>query len=189
MNFLKKPTVAVILTAGIVLCSTLVSVNTKLEDKCRDVNAIFYDGVTISGQDYPAMAAPIKELCAITDDILLISGNYGIDTEELSSALSDLELAIQYSDDDINYLGYCYDDFLSALRSVETKLQNTGLSDRHIAALADYSLQVADCVATVEEGAVGYNEYVRSFLRSYDKFPTDMWAELTGIWFPGYFNA
>lgn len=189
MNFFKRPYVAVVLSAVIVLCSTLVSINVKLENKCRDVSAIFYDGVRVSGYDYPAMAAPIKELCSLTDDIILIANNYGIDTEPLSSALSDLELAMQYSDDDVNYIGSCYSSFFKGLRSVENQLQNTGLSERHQTAMADYSVRIEACASSVTEGATGYNEYVRNFLRSYDKFPTDMWADLTGTWFPGYFDA
>lgn len=188
MNFFKRPFVAVVLSAVIVLCSTLVSINVKLDSKCRDVNAIFYEGVTVSGYDYPAMAAPIKELCTLTDDIILVANNYGIDTEPLAYALDDLELAIQYSDDDVNYIGSCYSDFFKELRAVETQLHNTGLSERHTTAMADYSAQIEECSSAVAEGAAGYNEYVRDFLRSYDKFPTDMWADLTGIWFPGYFN-
>lgn len=189
MNFFKRPFVAVVLSALIVLCSTLVSVNVKLENKCRDVSAIFYDGVRVSGCDYPAMAAPIKELCSLTDDIILIANNYGIDTNSLSSTLSDLELAMRYSDDDVEYIGICYSDFLKELRSVENQLQNTGLSERHQTAMEDYSVRIEDCATTVTEGAAGYNKYVQNFLRSYDKFPTDMWAELTGTWFPGYFDA
>ena len=41
MNFFKRPAVAVILTVLIVLCSTLVSINVKLQGKCDAVSDIF----------------------------------------------------------------------------------------------------------------------------------------------------
>ena len=189
MNFFKKPFVAVVLTVLIVVCSTLVSVNVKLQSKCDAVNDIFYDGVRISGVVYPAMAEPMKQLCTLTDDVILIANNYGIDTAELSRRLDDLDLAMQYSDNDMNYIGSCYGEFFKALRTVENQLQSTGLSERHQAAMDEYSVQIASCSETIAQGAVGYNERVRSFLKSYDKFPTSFWADVTGTWFPGYFNA
>ena len=115
MNFFKRPFVAVLLTVLIVVCSTLVSINVKLESKCGAVSDIFYEGVRISGVEYPAMAEPMKQLCALTDDIILIANNYGIDTGELSQRLDVLELAMQYSADDVNYIGSCYGDYFKAL--------------------------------------------------------------------------
>lgn len=189
MNFFKRPFVAFVLSALIVLCSTLISINVKLQSRCDAVNDIFYEGVSISGMAYPAMAEPMKQLCALTDDVILIAGNYGIDTGELSQRLEDLELAMQYSDDDVSYIGSCYGDYFKALRGVQNQLQNTGLSERHQTAMEGYSAQIGEYSAAIAQGAAGYNERVRSFLKSYDKFPTDYWASVTGTWFPGYFNA
>ena len=189
MNFFKRPFVAVLLTVLIVVCSTLVSINVKLESKCDAVSDIFYEGVRISGVEYPAMAEPMKQLCALTDDIILIANNYGIDTGELSQRLDALELAMQYSADDVSYIGSCYGEYFKALRSVENQLQSTGLSERHQAAMDAYSAQIAECSGIIAQGAAGYNEKVRSFLKSYDKFPTSFWADVTGAWFPDYFNA
>ena len=189
MNFFKKPFVAVVLSALIVVCSTLVSINVKLKSKCDAVSDIFYEGVRISRVEYPAMAEPMKQLCALTDDVVLIANNYGIDTGELAQRLDELKLAIQYSDNDVNYIGSCYGDFFKALRAVENQLQSTGLSERHQTAMDEYSAQIASCSETISQGAAGYNEKVRSFLKSYDKFPTNFWADVTGTWFPGYFNA
>lgn len=189
MNFFKRPIVAVVLSALIVVCSTLVSVNVKLQGKCDAVSDIFYDGVRISGVEYPAMDEPMKLLCTLTDDVILIANNYGIDTGELSQRLEDLERAMQYSDNDVNYVGSCYGEFFKALRSVENQLQSTGLSERHQVAMDEYSAQIASCSETIAQGAAGYNEKVRSFLKSNDKFPANFWAELTGTLFPGYFNA
>ena len=189
MNFFKRPFVAVVLSALIVVCSTLVSVSVKLESRCGAVSDIFYEGVRISGVEYPAMAEPMKQLCALTDDIILIANNYGIDTGELSQRLDALELAMQYSADDVNYIGSCYGEYFKALRIVESQLQSTGLSERHQAAMDEYSAQIETCSETIAQGAAGYDEKVRRFLKSYDKFPTSFWTEVTGTSLPGYFNA
>lgn len=189
MNFFKRPFVAVVLSALIVLCSTLVSINVKLQSKCDGVSDIFYDGVRISGVEYPAMAEPMKQLCALTDDVILIANNYGIDTRELSSFQTDLENGLLYWDWRLDALSERYGAFLKALRTVENQLQSTGLSERHQAAMDEYSAQIASCSGTIAQGAVGYNEKVRSFLKSYDKFPTSFWADVTGTLLPGYFNA
>lgn len=189
MKFLKRPFVAVVLSLLIVLCSTLVSINVKLQSKCDGVNDIFYKGVRISGVVYPPMAEPMKQLCALTDDIILIANNYGINTGELSRCLDNLELAIQYSANDVPYIGSCYGEYFKALRSVENQLQSTGLSERHQAAMDGYSSQIASGSETIAQGAAGYNEKVRAFLKSYNKFPTNFWAAVTGTSLPGYFNA
>lgn len=189
MKFFQRPFVAVVLSALIVLCSTLVSVDVKLQNRCDAVNDIFYEGTRVSGTEYPAMAEPMKQLCTLTDDVLLIAYNYGIDTGALSQRLDELESAMQYSDNDISYIGYCYGEFFKELRSVELQLQNTGLSERHQLAMDGYSTQIAECSAAITQGAAGYNERVRAFLKSFDKFPTNIWAGATGNWFPGYFET
>ena len=107
----------------------------------------------------------MKQLCTLTDDVILIANNYGIDTGELSQRLDELELAMQYSGD-VYYIGSCYGEFFKALRTVENQLQSTGLSERHQAAMDEYSVQIASCSETIAQGAVGYNERVRSFLKS-----------------------
>ena len=99
------------------------------------------------------------------------------------------ELAMQYSEDNVSYIVSCYGEYFKALRSVENQLQSTGLSERHQAAMDEYSAQIESCSVTIAQGAAGYNEKGRSFLKSYDKFPTSFWADVTGAWFPGYFYA
>ena len=189
MNLLRKRSVAIILSVLIVFCSTLISIGEKLEAKCGDVSAIFFDGVRISGVEYPAMAPAVKELCNVADDVILIAENYGIDTAAMAENLEYLELAVQYSSDEVQYIGSCYSDFLNELKAVLNLLDSAGLSQRHTTLMAEYNTVISDCMETVEQGAAGYNEAVRSFLRSYDKFPSAMWAEMTGTWFPGYFYS
>lgn len=188
MDFFKKRSVAVILAIIIVLCSTLISINVKLEAKCNEVSDIFYDGVKLNGVEYPSMATPVKELCSIGDNIITIANNYGIDTSDLSDELRYLRLAMQYSSDDVGYIGSCYSDYIKELKAIDAKLNDIDLSDRHTVTMAEYQLRIEECTETISQGASGYNEAVRVFLKSYDKYPTDFWAEMTNTYFPTYFG-
>lgn len=189
MKFFKKPGVAFVLTVLIVLCATLISINVKLQAKCDSINDIFYDGVKISGTEYPAMSTPINELCTIGDEVVLMANNYGLDTTDLSSNLRYLKWSMYYNSDDVNYIGSCYSDYIQALKSTVNELNSTGLSSRHSAALAEYETQIDEYTATVTEGAKGYNEAVRNFKKSYDKYPTNVWAAMSNTYFPGYFGS
>ncbi len=188
MKFFKKPSVAVFLSILLVYISTMTSISVKLTDKCIDVTDGFYDGVRVEGVDYPATYDSVKELCSISDEIILIAKNYGIDTEELSYALDGLESAMIYSSEDISYIGWCYDDFIQQLKLVDGQLGNTGLSQRHTAAMEEYSAQMSSALEATEKNSAAYNETVRAFIREYDRFPISTWANLTDTYFPGYFG-
>lgn len=188
MKFFKKPSVAVIVTILVVYISTMTSVGVKLTDKCIDVSGGFFDGVRVDGVDYPATYDSVKELCSICDEIIVIARNYGIDTEELYYAQDGLESAVAYSDDDISYIGWCYDDFIQQLKLVENQLHSTGLSQRHTAAMEEYSSEISAAIEATEKNGAAYNETVREFIREYDRFPISTWANFTGTYFPGYFS-
>lgn len=188
MNFFKKPRVALVLTVLLVWLATSVSIGAKLGNKCRDISNGFYDGVKIDGVDYAPVYDSVRELCYVSNDMIVIAKNYGIDTEELYYAQDGVESAISYSQDDIAYIGWCYDDFIEQLRLMENQLHSTGLSQRHTTAMEEYSQQISAETAAIEQNAAAYNETVKQFMRQYDKFPTDFWVEVTGISFPGYFG-
>ena len=71
---------------------------------------------------------------------------------------------------------------------MENQLNGTGLSQRHTAAMEEYSAEISAAVEATEENGAAYNETVREFIREYDRFPTSMWANLTDTYFPGYFS-
>ena len=188
MKFFKKPSVALITAILVVYISTMASVNIKLTDKCLDITDGFFDGVRVGGVDYPATYDSVKELCSVSDEMIIIANNYGINTDELYWAQDGLESAIAYSDDDISYIGWCYDDFIKQLKLVENQLLSTGLSQRHTAAMEEYTAQISAAIEATEANGAAYNETVREFIREYDRFPTSMWANLTDTYFPGYFG-
>lgn len=188
MKFFKKPSVAIVVTILVVYISTMVSINVKLTDKCIKITDGFYDGVRVSGVDYPAVYDSVKELCFLSGDMIVIAKNYGIDTEALYYAQDSLESAVSYSGDDISYIGWCYDDFIQQLRQMENQLHSTGLSQRHTAAMEEYSAEISSALEAIEVNGAAYNETVRDFIRKYDRFPISAWAGLTGTYFPGYFS-
>ncbi|MDD6089354.1 MAG: hypothetical protein PUB77_01590 [Clostridiales bacterium] len=186
MKFFKRPAVAVILTVIIVICSSLISVNAKLGSRCDRVIDGFYDGVRYNRENHPAIADQLQTLCSVADEMTVIAGNYGIDTAELSDTCNNLRLALRYSTKDISYIYAEYINFLSALRTAENALHSTGLSERHMSAMEGYSDTISACVELID-GAC-YNDTVRDFMRSYDKFPVRGWVEILGITFPEYFS-
>ena len=188
MKFFKKPGAAIFLSLLVVYLSTTISINAKLTDKCLDISDGFFVGVRVDGVDYPPVYDSVKELCSISDEMIIIAKNYGIDTEDLYYAQDWLESAMVYSPEEVSYIGSCYEDFIQQLKLVENQLLSTGLSQRHTAAMEEYSPQISAATAAVDENSAAYNETVRQFLREYDKFPTAQWAELTNTSFPGYFG-
>ena len=97
MKFFKKPGAAIFLSLLVVYLSTTISINAKLTDKCLDISDGFFVGVRVDGVDYPPVYDSVKELCSISDEMIIIAKNYGIDTEDLYYAQDWLESAMVYS--------------------------------------------------------------------------------------------
>lgn len=186
MDFFKKPAVAVILSLIVIFASTLISVSAKLNNKCDKITDGFYSGVRYKGENHDAIAEEITSLCAVTDEIVPIASNYGIDTAALSDSCQQLRALVSSGSRDIGGVYQVYSGFISALKDVEAQLHATGLSSRHEEAMSEYSDEIADCVDDINTAC--YNDSVREFLRKNDKFPTRNWADLLGISFPEYFS-
>ena len=186
MNFFKKPAVAVILSLIVIFASTLISVSAKLNNKCDKVSDGFYSGVKYKGEKHDAIADEICSLCAVSDDIVPIASNYGIDTASLSDSSQQLYTLVSSGSRDIGSVYQVYSEFITALKNVETQLHAAGLSSRHEEAMNEYSEEISSCVDDINTAC--YNDSVREFLRKYDKFPTRNWADFLGISFPEYFS-
>ncbi|MED9994149.1 MAG: hypothetical protein U0I98_06050 [Oscillospiraceae bacterium] len=186
MDFFKKPAVAVILSLIVIFASTLISVSAKLNNKCDKVTDGFYSGVRYKGENHDAIAEEISSLCAVTDEIVPIASNYGIDTAALSDSSQRLRALVSSGSRDIGSVYQTYSEFITALKDVEAQLHATGLSSRHEEAMSEYSDEIADCVDDINTAC--YNDSVREFLRKYDKFPTRNWADFLGVSFPEYFS-
>ncbi len=185
MKVLKKPAVAVLLAVLVVFGSTFLSAGLKLSGACADITDGFYDGLRIDGKNQPSIASSLRTLCDAADELAVVGSQYGHDTSALTENCSVLKKALASEDRDIGSLYLAYSDLYSALRSLESELEKSDLSDRHRDDLT--ALEKKTDEARVEIDNSGYNASVGLFLRKNDRFPARQFASLFHISFPAAF--
>ena len=183
MNFLKKPFVAVLLSALIICGSTLLSADIKLGRECQNITDGFYEGVVYENYQHKSIASQIRNICGAADGMVTIANNYDIDTDAVRAATDEMKNALTYGS--VSYLHYLYEDLLQALKPLEDQLSRAELSDRDAEGFAQYSSTISGAQSVIENS--GYNESVRTFLRDEIHFPADFFAELAGLELPELF--
>ena len=183
MNFLKKPFVAVLLSALIICGSTLLSADIKLGRECQNITDGFYEGVVYENYQHKSIASQIRNICGAADGMVTIANNYDIDTDAVRAATDEMKNALTYGS--VSYLHYLYEDLLQALKPLEEQLSRAELSDRDAEGFAQYSSTISGAQSVIENS--GYNESVRAFLRDEIHFPADFFAELAGVELPELF--
>lgn len=183
MNFLKKPFVAVLLSALIICGSTLLSADIKLGRECQNITDGFYEGVVYENYQHKSIASQIRNICGAADGMVTIANNYDIDTDAVRAATDEMKNALTYGS--VSYLHYLYEDLLQALKPLEDQLSRAELSDRDAEGFAQYSSTISGAQSVIENS--GYNESVRAFLRDEIHFPADFFAELAGVELPELF--
>ena len=183
MNFLKKPFVAVLLSALIICGSTLLSTDIKLGRECQNITDGFYEGVVYENYQHKSIASQIRNICGAADGMVTIANNYDIDTDAVRAATDEMKNALTYGS--VSYLHYLYEDLLQALKPLEDQLSRAELSDRDAEGFAQYSSTISGAQSVIENS--GYNESVRAFLRDEIHFPADFFAELAGLELPELF--
>ena len=183
MNFLKKPFVAVLLSALIICGSTLLSADIKLGRECQNITDGFYEGVVYENYQHKSIASQIRNICGAADGMVTIANNYDIDTDAVRAATDEMKNALTYGS--VSYLHYLYDDLLQAVKPLEDQLSRAELSDRDAEGFAQYSSTISGAQSVIENS--GYNESVRAFLRDEIHFPADFFAELAGVELPELF--
>ena len=184
MNFLKKPFVAVLLSALIICGSTLLSADIKLGKECQNITDGFYEGVVYENYQHKSIASQIRNICGAADGMVTIANNYDIDTDAVRAATDEMKNALTYGS--VSYLHYLYEDLLLALKPLEDQLSRAELSDRDAEGFTQYSSTISGAQSVIENS--GYNESVRAFLRDEIHFPADFFAELTGVELPELFE-
>ncbi len=185
MKFLKKPFAAVLLSIIIVLCSTVISINVKLNNKCESLIDKFYEGGIEQGFVVDSIYGNLCRMYELAEEIVLVADNYGVDTRELSSNINALKETINYKNHDMSEIYSNYSDFYSSLRAVEIELSNIQLSQRHMEYMNSASEQISYLKSCVDDS--NYNESVRTFYKKFDRFPVNIFADLFNIEYPEYF--
>jgi len=185
MKLLKNPVIAIILAAVIIIASTLISIDVKLDNKCQEIVDGFYTGIEYEGEYYPSAAGAIKELIAVSDALIPIANNYGIKTAALNEHCEELKLSMNYSGYYVSYIYYEFTEFYAELKSVEEQLHTNGLSTRHQEMMLDYSRTITSAAAAIENSH--YNDTVWEFRQKFDRFPVSIWIDLLWVELPEYF--
>lgn len=184
MNLLKKPFVAVLLSALIVCGSTLLSVDVKLGKECQNITDGFYDGVVYENYQHKSIASQIKNICGAADGMVTIANNYDISTDAVSTATDEMKQALTYGS--VSYIHTLYEELLSAVKPLEDQLSRAELSDRDAEGFQQYSSTLSGAQSVIDNS--GYNESVRAFLRDEIHFPADFFADLVGVELPELFE-
>lgn len=184
MNFLKKPFVAVLLSALIICGSTLLSADIKLGRECQNITDGFYEGVVYENYQHKSIASQIRNICGAADGMVTIANNYDIDVDAVRAATDEMKSALTYGS--VSYLHYLYEDLLQTVKPLEDQLSRAELSDRDAEGFAQYSSTISGAQSVIENS--GYNESVRAFLRDEIHFPADFFAELAGVELPELFE-
>lgn len=187
-KFLSNRLVALLLSALIVVGSTLVSVHVKLGAQCDKITDGFYTGVKYDGYVRPSISAQLKDIIGYAEGLVTIANNYEVDAELSEKVLrdvDDLNLAMTHSRDSIAYL---YAEYQSLSRNVSALADALGrqpLSDRDKSGLEQYASSISGAQGLIE--SAGYNDSVRTFAARKLRFPASVLGPLAGVHFPEYF--
>ena len=184
MKALKNPVVAILLSAVLIIASTLISVNLKLGAKAEKVTDGFYSGV--SGQE--SISSQLHSIMDSASELITIANNYELPegmAEELQTQIDVLRSAMSVSRDDISSICAHCQVLVSGISSLGDALSRQSLAERDQSSLEEILSDVAAARQRIESS--GYNESVRELYRKYDRFPATILAPLAGVSFPAYF--
>ena len=150
MTLFKRRWFALLLTLILILASTLLSVHMKLGREAQKPSVSF-------------CASHLKNIAAYADGLVTIARNYELDTGDVEDSSEWLKLALNYSEGDIPYIHYTYQELLKAVTTLEDQLSRTQLSERDASGVRQYSDSITGARSAIEGS--GYNESVREFLR------------------------
>ena len=185
MNLLKKPFFAFIISALFVISSTLLSVHIGMSAQRREITDGFVDGIQIDGEIQKGIAFYLNEINSQVENIADIANACGIDTYDLTSKSKDMQLGLTYSSESASYLFYCYEELKAELKLINKELSSQSLSSENVAQLQNCNWIIEEAELAISNSA--YNETVRKFIKDKDDFPTNVLADLAGVYMPEYF--
>ena len=186
MNFFRKRSTALILSAVLIIASTLISVNVKFGAKTREVTDGFYTGQYGNYHDTASPSSHLKNICAYADGLITIADNYGLDTEEIGWDSDGLKWAISDSNWNIGSIHYRYSELVANTDRLIDQLYRLELSERDLSGVTQYEMSITGAMGALKESQ--YNTAVRAFLVEYDRFPTNFLAEMADVEMPEYFD-
>lgn len=184
MKLFRKKIMAYLLSALIILLSTVVSVNIKLGKECSEVVDGFYKGVMLDGVRDVSIRSQLEVISEASESIAALAERNGLNTEDFRSDIEYFKRLIVVMDEDISHIYYCYKGILDHVMNLGYALNELSLSSADEAGGVSSLQAILDAKDLIEASA--YNESVRTYLNSL-RFPTEFLAELSGVELPEYF--
>ena len=177
MKFFKNRVVALILCLLIVVGATLLNTHVKFGALCRELANTFYDDDGIA-QQLVTLQAEATRLASVAE-------KNGLDAAELTAAAEELQRCLSRGDAGAARFYACYDALCRELSAMEQSLLSKALSAEDAEAVSLCLTQIHTAQAKI--AASSYNENVRDFLQKYDRFPTNLLADLADVPMPEEF--
>ena len=183
MQFLKKRSVAILVAAIVICCSTLLSVHRSLGAKCAEIEEGFYQGLEGS---HSSISYQLNQSARYANSLASLSAGY----PELETLTDDLRAARnRLLDADGDSISAQYDAYLEltdAFTAVKTEMDSIDLGKR----AEDYEFCVSGFDGAQRIIAKsGYNESVRAFQTSTLRtFPANILYRIAGVDTPELFS-
>ncbi len=172
---LKKPLVAIILCAMIVLSSTVISTHARLDPWCEDIADIF----TVAG----GIADQLDAVCAASSGIIRVAEAYGIDCLETQDLCEALRLSTHRNSP--HSLFPMYQMLCGKVGDLTNSLKLKELSAQDAATLSAMNDELTAARSAISES--GYNNAVSFFLRQELGGFSRGFAKLCGVNLPEQF--
>lgn len=186
MKILKNRVVAVLLCILVVIASTLLSTNVKLDREADNVSAGFYKGVTYDGYKHPAISDQLNNICGAADGLASVVASYDVDVVALRQYSTDLKDMLNQRTGTYTAVYAKYRELLDCIEALKLELASVQLSERDASGAEQYFSTVSSASEVI--GSAGYNDSVQQFKRSYlDRFPGSILAKLAGVDAPELF--
>ena len=184
MKLFKKPVFAVFLAIVVVFASTLINTNVKFGRKCRAVSDQFFAPTVTRGTPEISIAEALEVICTEAETLAVVADRCEADASAVRNDVSNLRRSIQIE----NFYGIrsSYAALRSALTTLLGQLTQADLDKQNAETVTQCTASLSDAQNAI--AASGYNDTVRSFLRRYDHFPTDLLAKLAGVDMPETFS-
>ena len=184
-GFFMNRGVALALCAIVVIACTLTNTRAKLGGKCEKAISWFYAGGYAGSENGESLDSLLNGVLDSAESVESVAGHYAVDCSASDAAGAALKEALAGGRGATADMHAAYTAFRGAMDELIARLRQTSMNERDA-----QSFQLG-CEAYDADGAAieasGYNDAVRGFLRSYDRFPANVLGAIAGVHFPELF--
>ena len=174
----------IIVSAVLIIGSTVFSVRTKLGGKAEDVTELFYADMV----DSRSIASLLQEIASRASLLAAIGSDYGLDVEDFSSQIDWLDMALRYNIGDESYIAQEYSELVRSYQNLFRQLNGLSLSDADRTQAAQAAAAIDADIEQITALTADYNGQVRSFNRRYGNPLASFMARFAGVEMPEEFK-